>query len=104
MRNTEFQQKMSYTNIPAFVRNEAQKALSMLRVDGDGTILVNRDTFNLICKHAQVEPTKGAMFTFIRIYDEFENSVDIQMETSLLDTLGDALRPTKFNYPNPLQS
>ena len=100
MRNTDFQLRMSDPNIPAFIRLKAQLALSTLRQKGDGTIEVTEKEFALICKHAQIEPTKSSGYTFIRIYDELDNAVDIQVKTGLFETLGEAFKPTF--YPNQL--
>jgi len=100
MRNTDFQERLSDINIPAYIRNKAELALSTLRQKGDGTIEVSKDEFYLICKHANVKPIVGAMFTFIRITDELDNSVDIQLKTGLFETLGEAFKPAF--YPNHL--
>jgi len=100
MRNTDFQLRMSYINIPAYIRNTAQKALSTLKEVGNGSIEVTEKEFQLICKYAQVEPTKSSGYTFIRIEDELDNAVDIQVKTGLFETLGEAFKPAF--YPNQL--
>jgi hypothetical protein len=92
MKATTFELRLGNRAIPTFVRNMAQRALSTLRVNHEGTIETDESTFNLICKHAGVEPTKSNQFTFIRIYDEEDNSVDIQVESSLFERIGQPLR------------
>ena len=100
MKATTFELRLSDPTIPAFVRLVAQRALSTLRVKGEGTIEVGEKEFNLLCRYARMQPTKSGQFTFIRIYDELDNSVDIQIETGVFETLGDAFKPAF--YPNPL--
>ena len=71
---------MSNEQIPAFIRLVARKALYDLRtayVDA-GTIRVQPFEFWQIVKHSGAEPIKSGLYTFIRIYDEEHNSVDIQ--------------------------
>lgn len=75
---SDFQNRLSDPNIPTFIRDIAQKAISKLRVDFDGTIEVSEEHFAKLCKHARIEPIKSSAFKFIRIEDEECNSVDIQ--------------------------
>lgn len=81
MNHLEFQNKVLLdSNIPAFVRLVASKALTDLRtaeVDA-GTTHVEPWVFWKLVKFAQAEPIKSGKYTFIRIYDEEHNSVDIQ--------------------------
>ena len=80
MNHLQFELTMSNEQIPAFIRLVARKALYDLRtayVDA-GTIRVQQFEFWQIVKHSGAEPIKSGLYTFIRIYDEEHNSVDIQ--------------------------
>jgi len=81
MNHLTFQQRLLHDKtIPAFVRLVASKALTDLRtapVDA-GTTHVEPWVFWKLVKFAQAEPIKSGKYTFIRIYDEEHNSVDIQ--------------------------
>jgi hypothetical protein len=81
MNHLTFQQRVLHDKtIPAFVRLVASKALTDLRtapVDA-GTTHVEPWIFWKLVKFAQAEPIKSGKYTFIRIYDESHNSVDIQ--------------------------
>ena len=81
MNHLEFQNKVLLdSNIPAFVRLVASKALTDLRtapVDA-GTTHVEPWVFWKLVKFAQAEPIKSGKYTFIRIYDDHSNAVDIQ--------------------------
>jgi len=81
MNHLEFQNRVLLDKtIPAFVRLVASKALTDLRtapVDA-GTTHVEPWIFWKLVKFAQAEPIKSGKYTFIRIYDEEHNSVDIQ--------------------------
>ena len=81
MNHLTFQERVLHDKtIPAFVRLVASKALTDLRtapVDA-GTTHVEPWIFWKLVKFAQAEPIKSGKYTFIRIYDEEHNSVDIQ--------------------------
>ena len=81
MNHLTFQQRLLHDKtIPAFVRLVASKALTDLRtaeVDA-GTIRVQPFEFWQIVKHSSAEPIKSGLYTFIRIYDDQHNAVDIQ--------------------------
>jgi len=81
MNHLEFQNRVLLDKtIPAFVRLVASKALTDLRtaeVDA-GTIRVQPFEFWQIVKHSGAEPIKSGLYTFIRIYDDQHNAVDIQ--------------------------
>lgn len=81
MNHLEFQNRVLLDKtIPAFVRLVASKALTDLRtaeVDA-GTIRVQPFEFWQIVKHSGAEPIKSGLYTFIRIYDDHSNAVDIQ--------------------------
>lgn len=81
MNHLTFQERVLHDKtIPAFVRLVASKALTDLRtapVDA-GTTHVEPWVFWKLVKFAQAEPIKSGKYTFIRIYDEEHNSVDIQ--------------------------
>lgn len=81
MNHLTFQERVLHDKtIPAFVRLVASKALTDLRtaeVDA-GTTHVEPWIFWKLVKFAQAEPIKSGKYTFIRIYDENHNSVDIQ--------------------------
>ena len=81
MNHLTFQERVLHDKtIPAFVRLVASKALYDLRtayVDA-GTIRVQPFEFWQLVKHSGAEPIKSGLYTFIRIYDDQHNSVDIQ--------------------------
>jgi hypothetical protein len=81
MNHLTFQERVLHDKtIPAFIRLVARKALTDLRtapVDA-GTTHVEPWVFWKLVKFAQAEPIKSGKYTFIRIYDENHNSVDIQ--------------------------
>ena len=81
MNHLTFQQRVLHDKtIPAFVRLVASKALTDLRtapVDA-GTTHVEPWIFWKLVKFAQAEPIKSGKYTFIRIYDDQQNAVDIQ--------------------------
>ena len=80
MNHLQFELTMSIEQIPAFIRLVASKALYDLRtayVDA-GTIRVQPFEFWQIVKHSGAEPIKSGLYTFIRIYDDQHNAVDIQ--------------------------
>lgn len=78
MKATELELLMSDVTIPTYIRNIAQKAISTLRVKGEGIIEVCEHDMALLAKYTRIEPTKAAACKFMRIYDELDNSVDIQ--------------------------
>ena len=81
MNHLEFQNRVLLDKtIPAFVRLVASKALTDLRtaeVDA-GTTHVEPFVFWQLVKHSGAEPIKSGLYTFIRIYDDQSNAVDIQ--------------------------
>ena len=81
MNHLTFQKRVLHDKtIPAFVRLVASRALTDLRtayVDA-GTIRVQPFEFWQIVKHSGAEPIKSGLYTFIRIYDDQHNAVDIQ--------------------------
>ena len=81
MNHLEFQNRVLLDKtIPAFVRLVASRALTDLRtaeVDA-GTIRVQPFEFWQIVKYSGAEPIKSGLYTFIRIYDDQHNAVDIQ--------------------------
>ena len=80
MNHLQFELTMSNEQIPAFIRLVARKAITDLRtapVDA-GTTLVEPWVFWKLVKFAQAEPIKSGKYTFIRIYDDHSNAVDIQ--------------------------
>ena len=81
MNHLEFQNRVLLDKtIPAFVRLVASKALTDLRtaeVDA-GTIRVESFVFWQLVRWSGAEPIKSGLHTFIRIYDDQHNAVDIQ--------------------------
>ena len=80
MNHLQFERTMSNEQIPAFIRLVARKAITDLRtapVDA-GTTHVEAWVFWKLVKFAQAEPIKSGKYTFIRIYDDQHNAVDIQ--------------------------
>jgi len=80
VNHLQFELTMSNEQIPAFIRLVARKALYDLRtayVDA-GTTHVENFVFWQLVRYSGAEPIKSGLYTFIRIYDEEHNSVDIQ--------------------------
>ena len=81
MNHLTFQKRVLHDKtIPAFVRLVASKALTDLRtaeVDA-GTIRVESFVFWQLVRWSGAEPIKSGLYTFIRIYDDQHNAVDIQ--------------------------
>lgn len=80
MNHLEFQNRVLLDKtIPAFVRLVASKALTDLRTEVEaGTTHVEPFVFWQLVKHSGAEPIKSGLYTFIRIYDDQHNAVDIQ--------------------------
>ena len=81
MNHLEFQNRVLLDKTtPAFVRLVASQALTHLRtaeVDA-GTIEVESFVFWQLVRSSGAEPIKSGLYTFIRIFDEMSNAVDIQ--------------------------
>ena len=77
MNHLTFQERLSDMQIPAFARKLADKAIQKLQC-GSGTISADSNEFWQIVKHSRAEPIKSGLYTFIRIYDDQQNAVDIQ--------------------------
>ena len=77
MNHLTFQERLSDMQIPAFARKLADKAIQKLQCGG-GTISADSNEFWQIVKHSRAEPIKSGLYTFIRIYDDQQNAVDIQ--------------------------
>ena len=79
MHNLVFQNRLLLDNsIPAFVRKTATKALSFLRTSENATIEVEPFAFWQLVRYSGAKPIKSSFYTFIRIYDDQQNAVDIQ--------------------------
>jgi len=79
MNHLEFQNRVLHDKtIPSFVRLIASKALTDLRLAEYGTIHVENFVFWQLVKWSGAEPIKSGLYTFIRIFDERSNAVDIQ--------------------------
>ena len=83
---------MESPQVPTIVRNIVQKAVSKLRVDYGGSIQVDRLELDMVARALGVAPIKAPMATFIRIYDEEDNAVDI--ETRNYDWIFEPLKQT----------
>ena len=81
MNHLTFQERVLHDKtIPAFIRLVASKALYDLRtayVDA-GTTHVENFVFWQLVRYSGAEPIKSGLYTFIRIYDDQHNAVDIQ--------------------------
>ena len=79
MHNLVFQNRLLLDNsIPAFVRKTANRALIYLQSSKSATIQVEPFAFWQMVRYSRAEPIKSGLYTFIRIYDDQQNAVDIQ--------------------------
>ena len=79
MHNLVFQNRLLLDNsIPAFVRKTANRALTYLQSSESVTIRVEPFAFWQLVRYSKAEPIKSGLYTFIRIYDDQQNAVDIQ--------------------------
>jgi len=79
MNHLVFQNRLLLDNsIPAFVRKTANRALSFLQSSESETIQVEPFAFWQMVRYSGAKPIKSAAYTFIRIYDDQQNAVDIQ--------------------------
>lgn len=81
MKAEQVYELMTNPTVPALVRDKLQTALSLLRVKHEGHVEVNRFELDMIARSLKVKPHKCSGYTFIRIYDETCNGVDIQTRT-----------------------
>lgn len=89
MKAQQVYELMTNPTVPALVRDKLQTALSLLRVNHEGHVNVNGFELDMIAKALKVKPHKCSGYTFIRIYDELDNGVDIQTRT--FDYIAEAL-------------
>lgn len=81
MNHLTFQERVLHDKkIPTFVRLIASKALTDLRTAKTDarTVRVQPYEFWQLVKWSEVKPIKSGLYTFIRIYDNNHNSIDIQ--------------------------
>ena len=78
MNHLTFQERLSDMQIPAFVRRTANRALTYLQSSESVTIRVEPFAFWQMVRYSGAEPIKSGLYTFIRIYDDQQNAVDIQ--------------------------
>jgi hypothetical protein len=78
--STELELKLSNTKIPTFVRNEGIKAVVRLKMECYDHIITDRKTLHLLAEAIGVKPIKSGRYTFIRVFDELQNAVDIQYD------------------------
>ena len=83
MNHLVFQNRLLLDNsIPAFVRKTANRALSYLQSSESETIQVEPFAFWQLIRYSGAKPIKSGLYTFIRIYDDQQNAVDIQTKNS----------------------
>jgi len=79
MNHLVFQNRLLLDNsIPAFVRKTANRALTYLQSSESAIIRVEPFAFWQMVRYSGAKPIKSAAYTFIRIYDDQQNAVDIQ--------------------------
>ena len=79
MNHLVFQNRLLLDNsIPAFVRKTANRALTYLQSSESVIIRVEPFAFWQLVRYSRAEPIKSGLYTFIRIYDDQQNAVDIQ--------------------------
>ena len=83
MNHLVFQNRLLLDNsIPAFVRKTANRALRYLQSSESAIIRVEPFAFWQMVRYSGAEPIKSGLYTFIRIYDDQQNAVDIQTKNS----------------------
>jgi len=99
MKTTDLELAVSKLEVPAFVRNIAQKAISELKSAEVSTspIILQDWEFDALCRAIRVEPKNGRVYRWIRIYDELDNSIDIQTERSFIQSIVVPLTSTFAN-------
>lgn len=78
MNHLTFQERLSDMQIPAFVRRTANRALTYLQSSENATLEVEPFAFWQLIRYSGAKPIKSSFYTFIRIYDDQQNAVDIQ--------------------------
>jgi len=82
MKAIDFYNKFTDPKIPALARSIAQQAVKELNEGNETPIEVNELEFNLIVRYAEIKPNKTHGTLWFRIFDELENSKDIQIQKS----------------------
>ena len=85
---TELELKLSNTKIPTFVRNEGIKVVVRLKMHCYDHIITDRKTFHLLAEAIGVKPLKSGRYTFIRVFDDLQNAVDIQYDNGTFFIFG----------------
>jgi hypothetical protein len=91
--STELELKLSNTKIPTFVRNEGIKAVVRLNMQCYDHIITDRKTLHLLAEAIGVKPLKSGKYTFIRVFDELQNAVDIQYDNGYPFVFGEDKNP-----------
>ena len=91
--STELELKLSNTKIPTFVRNEGIKAVVRLKMECYDHIITDRKTLHLLAEAIGVKPLKSGKYTFIRVFDELQNAVDIQYDNGYPFVFGEDKNP-----------
>lgn len=93
MTTTELELKLSDRSIPTFVRNLGEMAIVRLRMERFDHIITDRKTLHLLANAIGVKPIKSGQYTFIRIFDEQANAVDIQYDNGYPFIFGEDPNP-----------
>ncbi len=91
--STELELRLSNTKIPTFVRNEGIKAVVKLKMECYDHIITDRRTLHLLAEAIGVKPLKSGKYTFIRVFDELQNAVDIQYDNGYPFVFGEDKNP-----------
>ena len=80
MKAIDFYNKFTDPKIPALARSIAQQAVKELNEGNETPIEVNELEFNLLVRYAGIKPNKTHGTIWFRIFDNEQNSKDIQIQ------------------------
>lgn len=79
MKAIDFLNRFTDPKIPSLARTLAQRAVNELNEGNEHPLQVNELEFNLLSRYANVKPNLTHGTLWFRIYDQYDNSKDIQV-------------------------
>ena len=79
MKAIDFLNKFTDTKIPTLARSIAEKAVRELNEGNEKPLRVTELEFNMVTRYAGIKPNDTHGTLWFRIYDEFDNSKDVQI-------------------------
>jgi hypothetical protein len=79
MKSIDFLNRFTDPKIPALARTLAQRAVRELNEGNEHPLQVNELEFNLLSRYAEIKPNDTHGTLWFRIFDEHDNSKDIQI-------------------------